>query len=97
MQMFIDYLHAQNPCKLKFFDGCGLKLPFTGNAANIETGRPVLEVGDFVVRDNCPTHHFAGGEVLQERLGDHNVELVYTPTYSLKKLRYVVWTIATDV
>jgi len=27
-QMFIDYLHAQNPHKLKFFDECGLKLPF---------------------------------------------------------------------
>jgi len=31
MQIFIDYLHAQNPYKLKFFDGCGLKLPFTKN------------------------------------------------------------------
>ena len=29
-QMFIDYLHAKNPCKLKFFDECGLKLPFDG-------------------------------------------------------------------
>ena len=29
-QMFIDYLHAKNPCKLKFFDECGLKLPFHG-------------------------------------------------------------------
>ena len=32
--------------------------------------------------DNCPTHHFAGGEALQEWLGDRNIELVYTPTYS---------------
>ena len=29
-QMFIDYLHTKNPCKLKFFDECGLKLPFHG-------------------------------------------------------------------
>ena len=29
-QMFIDYLHAKNPCKLKFFDEYGLKLPFHG-------------------------------------------------------------------
>ena len=25
-QMFIDYLHAKNPCKLKFFVQCGLKI-----------------------------------------------------------------------
>ena len=140
-QMYIDYLHAQNPHKLKFFDECGLKLPFHGkrlyghapvgercvefmryhdspnvtlnllaglngveymnivqgasdtinflqffgearNSANIETGRPALDLGDIVVMDNCPTHHFAGGEALQEWLGDRNIELVYTPTYS---------------
>ena len=28
--MFIDYLHAKDPFKLKFFDECGLKLPFHG-------------------------------------------------------------------
>ena len=27
-QIFVDYLHAKNPYKLKFFDECGLKLPF---------------------------------------------------------------------
>ena len=27
-----------------------------GNAGNIETGRPALEVGDIVVMDNFPTH-----------------------------------------
>lgn len=53
-----------------------------GNSANIETGRPALDLGDIVVMDNCPTHHFAGGEALQEWLGDRNIELVYTPTYS---------------
>ena len=106
--MFIDYLHAKDPFKLKFFDECGLKLPFhgkrlyghapvgerciellryhdspnitvnllaglngveymntvqgasdtihflqffgeAGNAANMETGRPALEVGDILV------------------------------------------------
>ena len=44
--------------------------------------RPALEVGDIVVMDNCPIHHFAGGEALQEWLSDCNIELVYTPTYS---------------
>jgi len=53
-----------------------------GNAGNVATGRPALEVGDVVVMDNCPTHHYAGGEALQEWLEERNVELVYTPTYS---------------
>ncbi|KAK3739434.1 hypothetical protein QZH41_015588 [Actinostola sp. cb2023] len=39
-----------------------------GNAANIASGRPALEVGDMVVMDNCPTHHHAGGEALREWL-----------------------------
>jgi len=59
---------------LQFFGEAGI------NAANIETGRPALEVGDIVVMDNCPTHHFAGGETLQEWLGDRDIELLYTPT-----------------
>ena len=56
-----------------------------GNAANIETGRPHLKVGDIVVMDNCPTHHFAGGEALQEWLGDRNIELarLYTNLLSI--------------
>ena len=53
-----------------------------GNAANVETGRPALEVGDIIVLDNCPTHHFAGGEALRDWLSDRNIELLYTPTYS---------------
>ena len=53
-----------------------------GNARNIETGRPALEVGDIAVIDNCPTHHFAGGQALKEWLNDRNIELVYTSTYS---------------
>ena len=53
-----------------------------GNAENIETERPALEVGDIVVMDNCPTHHYAGGEALQEWLSNQNIELVYTPTNS---------------
>ena len=48
-----------------------------GSAANIETARPALEVGDIVVMDNCATHHFAGGEALQEWLNERNIELVY--------------------
>ena len=124
-QMFIDYLHAKDPFKLKFFGECGLKLPFhgkglyghapvgerciellryhsspnitvnllgglpwveymntvhgasdtieflrffgeSGGAANIETARPALEVGDIVVMGNCATYHFAGRKALQK-------------------------------
>ena len=53
-----------------------------GNAANVETGRPALKVGNILVMDNCGTHHFAGGKALQEWLNERNIELVYTPTYS---------------
>ena len=47
-----------------------------------ETERPALEVGDIVVMDNCPTHHFAGREALQGWLSARNIELVHTPTFS---------------
>ena len=53
-----------------------------GNAANVETGRPALKVGDILVMDKCATHHFAGGEALQEWLNECNIERVYTPTHS---------------
>ena len=54
-----------------------------GNADNMETGRPALEVdGAILMMDNCATHHFAGGEALQVWLNERNIELVYTPTYS---------------
>ena len=45
-----------------------------GKAANVEIERTALEVE--VMKDNCPTHHFAGGEALCERLSDLNIELV---------------------
>lgn len=51
-------------------------------AANIVNGTPALEVGDIVVMDNCPTHHYEGGEILNEFLNEMGIELVYTPTYS---------------
>ena len=35
-----------------------------GNAVNIETERPALDIGDIVVMDNCPTHHFAGNNII---------------------------------
>ena len=60
-------------------------LEFWGEAANagdVITGRPVLEVGDVVVMDNCATHHFDGGVNLVSFFDELGIELVYTPAYS---------------
>ena len=77
----------------------------------METGRPALEVGDILVMDNCATHHFAGGEALQdlEWLNERNIELVYRPTYSpdfnpvefvfnkmRSVMRYVLWELTNE-
>ena len=52
------------------------------NAANITTGRPVLEVGGVVVMDNLAVHHYDGGDVLEENLADMGIELISTPIFS---------------
>jgi len=49
---------------------------------NVLTGQPVLQVGDILVMDNCSTHHYYGGEILEDCLADIVIELLYTPTYS---------------
>lgn len=54
----------------------------TGNAVNIQTGRPCLQVGDIVVMDNLTLHHFEGGEIIEDWLNEMGIELLYTPTYS---------------
>lgn len=53
-----------------------------GEAVNINTGRPCLEVGDIVIVDNLSSHHFEGGEVLEEWFENMGIELLYTPSYS---------------
>ena len=53
-----------------------------GESVNIETGRPCLEVGDIVIMDNLSSHHFEGGEILEEWFGTMGIELLYTPSYS---------------
>lgn len=60
---------------LRFFDEAS-------QAGNVVTGRPALEFGDIIVMDNCPMHHYEGGEILNEFLNEMGIELVYTPTYS---------------
>ena len=76
-----------------------------GSAANIETARPALEVGDIVVMDNCATHHFAGGEALQEWLNERNIELVYISTFNPAEfvfnkmrsvMRYHLWDLTNE-
>ena len=60
-------------------------LQFWGEAANagdVITGRPALEVGDVVVKDNCATHHFDGGVNLVSFFDELEMELLYTPVYS---------------
>ena len=53
-----------------------------GAAVNVNTGRPCLEVGDIVVMDNLSSHHYEGGEILEEWFDTMGIELLYTPSYS---------------
>ena len=52
------------------------------NLSNVNTGRPCLEVGDIVVMDNLSSHHYEGGEILEEWFDTMGIELLYTPSYS---------------
>ena len=49
---------------------------------NPSTGRPCIEVGDTIVMDNCPIHHYEGERILRDFLNELNIELVYMPAYS---------------
>ena len=46
------------------------------------TQRPVIEVGDTIVVDNCATHHGEAERILQETLAEIEVELLFLPVYS---------------
>lgn len=140
-QIFMNYLHAQDPYNVKFFDEAGIKLPdqctrkyghapigercveiarktqspnFTlsalvslngvehakvidgasntieflkffeeaGESFNEATRVPSINVGDIVVMDNLSSHHYDGGEILEEWLNDMGIELLYTPSFS---------------
>ena len=52
------------------------------NAGDFSTGLPALNVGDTVVLDNCPIHHYDGERALEGFLNDMGIELIFTPTYS---------------
>ncbi|KAK3104846.1 hypothetical protein FSP39_011539 [Pinctada imbricata] len=45
-------------------------------------GMPVLEPGDVVVLDNCPTHKHEGERRAKDFLGRMGIELVFLPVYS---------------
>ncbi len=45
-------------------------------------GEPILQVGDTVVMDNCPTHHGNMGRILKQYFATLGIEIIYTPTYS---------------
>ena len=49
---------------------------------NFITSRPCLEVGDIIVMDNLPCHHYDGGEVLEDWLHQMGIELISMPAYS---------------
>ena len=46
------------------------------------TQRPVIEVGDTIVVDDCATHHGEAERILQETLAEIGVELLFLPVYS---------------
>jgi transposase len=45
-------------------------------------GQPILQYGDHIILDNCPTHHYDGGYALGEWMNSVGIEVVYLPTYS---------------
>ena len=47
-----------------------------GEAVDIETGRPCLEVGDIVIMDNLSSHHYEGGQILEEWFNTMGIELL---------------------
>ena len=49
---------------------------------NVITDRPCSELGDIIVMDNQPCHHYDGGEVLEDWLLQMGIELIFMPAYS---------------
>ena len=61
-QMFIDYLNAKDPYKLKFFDECGLKLPYRGKRlyAHAPVGERCIELLRYHDSPNVTVNLLAG-------------------------------------
>ena len=45
-------------------------------------GNPAIEFGDYIILDNCATHRFETGDILQRRLLHMGAQIIYTPSLS---------------
>ena len=59
-------------------------LNFFGEAGQVTTsnGNPAIEFGDYIILDNCPTHRFETGDILQRWLMQMGASIIYTPSLS---------------
>ena len=46
------------------------------------SGRPMFDLNDHIILDNCPTHRYEGAEALVEFLAQRMSWLIFTPVYS---------------
>ena len=45
-------------------------------------GNPAIEFGDYIILDNCPTHRYETGNILQRWLLQMGAQIIYTPSLS---------------
>ena len=56
-------------------------LNFFGEAGQATTN-PAIEVGDFIVMDDCATHRYETGDILRRWLLQMGAQIIYTPSLS---------------
>ena len=52
----------------------------------MHSGRPMFDLNDQIILDNCPTHCYEGAEALVEFLAQRRSWLIFTPVYSLNSI-----------
>ncbi|KAM7432943.1 hypothetical protein ABFA07_016720 [Porites harrisoni] len=59
-------------------------LNFFGEAGQVSNSNdnPAIEFGDYIVMDNCATHRFESGHILQRWLMQIGASIIYTPSLS---------------
>lgn len=59
-------------------------LSFFAEAGQATTalGNPAIEFGDYIILDNCATHRFETGDILQRWLLHMGAQIIYTPSLS---------------
>ena len=59
-------------------------LNFFAEAGRVTTalGNPAIEFGDYIILDNCPTHRYDTGNILQRWLLQMGAQIIYTPSLS---------------